>query len=279
MNNQDTNSHEDAYVVPSHKKDTALAIIKAHCPAIIEAIKGKDKFLCETAESTLSWVVFNLPSADLDYAIRAISDAEVAPVAQLEKAEERFLEIKRIILKARGDADVEVVTEEKIKAYAFNIYTAINKVDEEKRIKRSAEQSLSVALLGKKGADFSFLKKFITDKVQNEEDWVVERLREAELYFIDQSSLIRSVMSDYETAQQNGTSSIVKSIQIGVSRYNIIFVLLLIVGLAWSATNLPQQALALISASIGAAISHLLAERNMVLGQKRQKESGDEYSK
>lgn len=40
--------------------------------------------------------------------------------------------------------------------------------------------------------------------------------------------------------------------------------ILLVAGLGWSAMHLPQQALALVSASIGAAISHLLAERNAV---------------
>lgn len=249
------------------------AIIQSHCPAIMEAIDGKDALLKETAESTLSWIVFGVSGTDLNYAIRAVADMEQEPVGKLESAEARFLELKRIVTRARGDADLNTMAEEMLKIYGFNICTALNNEIESRRVKKAAEQALSEALLGRSGADYHFVRKYISDNIQTAEDKMVTAIKQAELKFIDTSSLIKSITDEFKNEKEKSSAAVIQSIQFGISRYNILFVLILIVGLGWSAMNLPQSALALVSASIGAAIAHLLAERNAVLGQKQKSNS------
>ncbi|MGV3345260.1 hypothetical protein ACGVWS_05750 [Enterobacteriaceae bacterium LUAb1] len=260
----------------SIKKADPVQWVKTRCPAIFEALQGKDSLLEETAESTLSWVVLGVQGANLEFVARSLGDMAEPPILLLEKAEERFLELRKIVIKARGDADLSTIAEERLKEYAGNIHTAMNKDDEDHRIKKAAEQALSAFILGKKGADYAFIKKYVADNIQKKEDAIIDNIKQAELNFIDTRTLISSIISDFKNEEKNGVSSIIKSIQFGISRYNILFVLLLIVGLGWSAINLPQQALALVSASIGAAISHLLAERNAVLGQKQSRQEKEQ---
>lgn len=255
---------------PANKQGrNTLALIEAHCPSIVEAIRGKDALLKETAEATLSWIALGVPGGDLSYAIRAIDAMAVPPIKPLEDAEERFLELKRIILKARGDADLNALAEEKLRQYAGNISATVSDANANPKFREAAETALSMALIGKRGADYPFIKKYIADHIVGSEEHIVTALREAELNFIDTRGLISSIIEDFKNEDEKNVSEVVKSIQLGISRFNILFVLLLIVGLGWSAMNLRQEALALVSASIGAAIAHLLAERNSVLAQKQ----------
>lgn len=188
-----------------------LASIQAHCPAIVDAINGKDSLLKETAESTLSWIVFGVSGTDLNYAVRAIAEMEEEPVGKLEGAEARFLELKRIVTKARGDSNLDAVAQETLETYATNICTALKSDSEIKRVKKAAEQKLSEALLGRKGADYPFIKKYIADNIQKSEDSLIPAIKTAELNFIDERSLIYSIISEFKNEEEKGGAAVVHS--------------------------------------------------------------------
>lgn len=262
------------------KNANALAEIKKHCPVIIDALtSGKDGFLAETAGTTLSQVVLKEPGGNLDYVVRALASMESYPIDLLEKAEAKYIEQRNIILRARGDIDLESLTVEKIKYYANNIYMAINSETEHKKIVRAAERELSNVMLGKSSADYQYVKQYIKDNIEEREKEIVEKLRSAEINFLEVKSLLDSVLSENEVKEERSGLMIIKSIQLGIAHLNIWFVLGLIAALGLSATYLPSQALPLVSASIGAVIAHLLAERNAVLGKKvesKEKKKSDE---
>lgn len=122
----------------------------------------------------------------------------------------------------------------------------------------------------------TFIKKHIQDNIEDREDDIKDKIKLAELDFIETRSLIKSLISEFKENQEKGLSAVIQSIQLGIAKYNILFVLLLVVALAFSAQYLSQQALPLVAAAIGAASAHLLAERNTVLsGQKKEKQDKD----
>lgn len=251
--------------------DDALKLLTEHCPSIIEAVFGKDQLLKETAESALSWNVFAVSGGDINYALRALCDMSAPPLNKLESTEARFLELKRLIIKARGDADLDSLANETLRVYAVNIMSAIDDTTGIKKIKTAAEQALSDALLGHKSADFNFVKKYIADNLNAQNEKIVEKIKKAELGFIDTRALIESLINGFKAQEQAGSTAVLQLIQRGIAQYNIFFVLLLIIALAFSAEYLTQQALPLVAAAIGAASAHLLAERNTVLGAKSTK--------
>ena len=262
--------------VESKSTDPAFLLLKEHCPTIIDAIFGKDALLKEAAESALSWNVFSVSGGDIHYAIRALGEMATPPINKIESTETRFIEIKRLITRARGDADTETLCDELLRKYASNIMTALENPSEHSKIKRAAEQALSNFLLGHKTADFKFIKKYIQDRIEKSADDIKEAIMNAELSFIETRTLIKSLLSEFKENEEKGLSSVIQSIQLGIAKYNIFFVLLLILALALSAEYLTQQALPLVAASIGAASAHLLAERNTVLGGNKKDKKDSE---
>ncbi|MFO6501843.1 hypothetical protein ACLD9R_15190 [Serratia marcescens] len=256
--------------VSKRTMDEASDIYKVHCPSIMECIDGRDSLLKEAAESVLCWNVFAVSSGDVKFAIRALCDVDVVPINKIEAAETRFIEIKRLIVKARGDADVEGITKHILDTYASNIMSSLNNENEHPKIKRAAEQSLSKSIFGHKTADLNFTKKYIQDNIEDKGGDIKEKVKAAELNFIETKALIRSLISEFKENEEKGLSSVVQSIQLGIAKYNILFVLLLVLALAFAAQYLSQQALPLVAASIGAASAHLLAERNTVLGGQKK---------
>lgn len=258
--------------------DEAYSIFKEHCPSIIESIEGKDSLLKEAAESVLCWNVFGVTSGDIKFAIRALCEMDAPPISKIEASETRFIEIKRLIVKARGDADIEGITNQMLEKYAPNIISSLNNELEHGKVKKAAEQALSKNIFGHKTADLKFIKKHIQDNIEKDEENIKEKVKVAELDFIETRSLIKSLISEFKENEEKGLSSVIQSIQLGIAKYNILFVLLLVVALAFSAQYLSQQALPLVAAAIGAASAHLLAERNTVLsGQKKNKsDKGDD---
>ena len=256
--------------------DVAKMAIQKHCPELYRVIDlNNDPLLVETAQSTLSWIVFRIPDTNLEYAIKMFVENNEIPIKLLDLAEERFLELKTVVKKARGDSDITQVVQNKIKEQAPSLFEALNKDGMHSSIKKAAENCLSKSLLSKKGADYNFCKLYIANNLETNLRELENKLQSAELDFIDVRGFINSVLGESAAKEANGVSKIIQSIQIGISRYNIFFVLILITGLGWSAINLPQQALALVAASIGAAISHLLAERNTVLGAGDKDKGGE----
>jgi hypothetical protein len=253
--------------------DEAYAILKEHCPSIMDCVEGKDSLLKEAAESVLCWNAFSVSSGDIKFATRAICDTDPVPISKIEAAETRFIEIRRLIVKARGDADIEGITNSLLETYASNIISSLNNETEHRKIKQSAEQSLSKHLFGHKTADIAFVKKYIQDNIEDKEDDIKDKVRSAELDFIEIRALIKSLILGFKESEEKGLSAVIQSIQLGIARYNILFVLLLVVALAFSAQYLSQQALPLVAAAIGAASAHLLAERNSVLSGQKKGES------
>ncbi|MBV2081628.1 MULTISPECIES: hypothetical protein [Pseudomonas] len=99
---------------------------------------------------------------------------------------------------------------------------------------------------------------------------VIKKLKRAETHYLETLESVRKFEDLKRFEKMQDTSDIVRSIKLGVSRFNILFVILLIGGLTWAAINLPKEALALISAAIGGAITHLLSERQAVLALKKE---------
>ena len=246
----------------------------------MECINGKDSLLKEAAESVLCWNVFSVSSGDVKFAIRALCDSDTIPVNKIESAETRFIEIKRLIIKARGDADLETISNHLLETYASNIMSSLRNELEHKKIKKAAEQALSKEVFGHKTADLNFTIKHIQDNLEKHEDDIRENIKKAELNFIETRSMINSLLSEFKEKEDRGLSAVIQSIQLGIAKYNILFVLLLVVALAFSAQYLSQQALPLVAAAIGAASAHLLAERNTVLsGQQKNNKKDNEENK
>ncbi|MDE1531354.1 hypothetical protein PVE90_16715 [Pseudomonas carnis] len=131
-----------------------------------------------------------------------------------------------------------------------------------------AESSLSSEILGRPGANISLVRIEI-EEVMLEAD-VIKKLKRAETHYLETLESVRKFEDLKRFEKMQDTSDIVRSIKLGVSRFNILFVILLIGGLTWAAINLPKEALALISAAIGGAITHLLSERQAVLALKKE---------
>lgn len=248
-------------------------IIALYAPNIYTDIKKSDSLLKEVAESTLALFVIKSTSGDLKFVARFIAEQPLPPLSLIEAAEERYLQLKRVILKARGDADVHALAETALNTYCPNIVAAIKNDQEDRLIKKAAETALSKGLIYKKGADYNFCKLYLSQKLDDEN--IVNQLQNAELEFIDVRGLLSTAINDFTTKDSLGNASVIRRIQNGISQLNIFFVLLLIAGLAWSAVHLPQQALALVSASIGSAITHLLSERNAVLSQANKNKNNN----
>lgn len=131
-----------------------------------------------------------------------------------------------------------------------------------------AENALSADVTGKPGMNLNLICLEI-DEILTQEDAVL-RLKRAEMHFLESLESVKKLQGLRHREELEQTSDIIRSIKIGISRFNILFVILLIVGLTWSALNLPKDALALVSAAIGGAITHLLSERNAVLAMKKE---------
>lgn len=131
-----------------------------------------------------------------------------------------------------------------------------------------AEGSLSSEILGRPGANISLVRIEI-EEIMLEAD-VIKKLKRAETHYLETLESVRKFEDLKRFEKMQDTSDIVRSIKLGVSRFNILFVILLIGGLTWAAINLPKEALALISAAIGGAITHLLSERQAVLALKKE---------
>ena len=135
-----------------------------------------------------------------------------------------------------------------------------------------AENSLSADVLGRPGSNLNLVILEIEEILDKEES--IRRLKKAEVHFLESLESVRKLQSLKSREDLQNTSDIIRSIKIGISRFNILFVILLIVGLTWSALNLPKDALALVSAAIGGAITHLLSERNAVLSMRKEGQNG-----
>lgn len=135
-------------------------------------------------------------------------------------------------------------------------------------ISELAENALSADVTGKPGSNLNLINLEIDEVLTQTE--AIHRLKRAEMHFLESLESVKKLEGLRHREELEKTSDIIRSIKLGISRYNILFVILLIVGLTWSALNLPKDALALVSAAIGGAITHLLAERNSVLSTKKE---------
>ncbi|WP_339531270.1 hypothetical protein [Pseudomonas mucidolens] len=160
--------------------------------------------------------------------------------------------------------------------YASKCYTsALRKYAEETSetsynylLAELAESALSSEILGRPGSNISLIKIEI-EEVMVEAD-VIKRLKKAETHYLETLESVRKFEDLKRFEKMQDTSDIVRSIKMGVSRFNIVYVILLICGLTWCAIYLPKEALALVSAAIGGAITHLLSERQAVLALKKE---------
>lgn len=136
-----------------------------------------------------------------------------------------------------------------------------------------AESALSSEILGRPGSNINLITIEV-EEVMDEVD-VIKKLKRAETHYLETLESVRKFEDLKRFEKMQDTSDIVRSIKMGVSRFNILFVILLICGLTWSAINLPKEALALVSAAIGGAITHLLSERQAVLALKKEGEGNN----
>ncbi|WP_421252670.1 hypothetical protein [Aeromonas sp. 600724] len=135
-----------------------------------------------------------------------------------------------------------------------------------------AENALSADVTGKPGLNLNLIRLEI-EEILTQEDAVL-RLKRAEMHFLESLESVKKLQGLRHREELEQTSDIIRSIKLGISRFNILFVILLIIGLTWAALNLPKDALALVAASIGGAITHLLSERNAVLAMKKENDKG-----
>lgn len=188
---------------------------------------SNDGLLIETAESTLCWIVLSHPGGNLEYVMRFISSIPEIPVNLLEKSESRFIELKTIIKKAREEADIHQVVDSMLERQCPNIFSSLSDANTNRAIKKAAETALSKALINKPGADFNFSKEYIAENIND----VSSQLRDAELMFIEQRGVISGLLNQFQLEQNLDVKGVIKSIQLGISRYNILFVLILVIGL------------------------------------------------
>jgi hypothetical protein len=135
-----------------------------------------------------------------------------------------------------------------------------------------AENALSADVTGKPGLNLNLICIEI-DEILTQEEAVI-RLKKAEMHFLESLEAVKKLRGLRHKEELEQTSEIIRSIKLGISRFNILFVIFLIGGLTWAALNLPKDALALVSAAIGGAITHLLSERNAVLSMRKNSEGG-----
>lgn len=135
-----------------------------------------------------------------------------------------------------------------------------------------AENALSADVTGKPGLNLNLIYIEIDEILTQEES--VLRLKKAEMHFLESLEAVKKLRGLRHKEELEQTSEIIRSIKLGISRFNILFVIFLIGGLTWAALNLPKDALALVSAAIGGAITHLLSERNAVLSMRKNSEGG-----
>jgi len=135
-----------------------------------------------------------------------------------------------------------------------------------------AESALSSSITGKNGANLNFIIIEIEESLTKEDS--IKRLKDAELHYLESLESVRKFQEINAIEKLQDTSDIVRSIKLGISRFNIIFVIILICGLTWAAINLPKEALALVAAAIGGAITHLLSERQAVLSLQKESNGG-----
>ncbi|CND04652.1 Uncharacterised protein [Yersinia intermedia] len=140
-----------------------------------------------------------------------------------------------------------------------------------------AENALSADVLGRPGSGLNLVMLEINEELDERE--AIQKLKKAEIHFLESLESVKKLESLRKREELENTNDIVRSIKIGISRFNILFVILLIIGLTWSALNLPKESLALVSAAIGGAITHLLSERNAVLAMRKSSDSRACYCK
>ncbi|MHA1057168.1 hypothetical protein [Enterobacter mori] len=140
-----------------------------------------------------------------------------------------------------------------------------------------AENALSAEVLGKPGAEIKYITTEINEVLATADS--IKRLKRAELHYLETRETIKKFQNIKSVEDMTNDSEIIKSIKMGISRYNILFVIFLIGGLTWGALNLPKDALALVSAAIGGAITHLLSERQAVLSLRNGKKEGCDCSR
>ncbi|ELE9248128.1 hypothetical protein RM352_004599 [Enterobacter kobei] len=130
-----------------------------------------------------------------------------------------------------------------------------------------AENALSADVTGKPGLNLNLICIEIDETLTPQES--ILRLKKAEMHFLESLEAVKKLRGLRHREELEQTSDIIRSIKLGISRFNILFVILLICGLTWAALNLPKDALALVSAAIGGAVTHLLSERNAVLAMRK----------
>ncbi|TXE27169.1 hypothetical protein FOT62_22915 [Serratia marcescens] len=176
---------------------------------------------------------------------------------------------------AKKENETKNSAEEMYKKYCPTLFNAIkeNKSDNigsySHLFSELAENALSAEVLGKPGAEINYITTEINETLTTADS--IKSLKRAELHYLETRETIKKFQSIKSVEELTDNSEIIKSIKLGISRYNILFVLLLIGGLTWGAINLPKDALALVSAAIGGAITHLLSERQSVLSIKSEK--------
>lgn len=251
-----------------------VSILRLYCPSLyIQAKVACDPLLKEAARTALLEVGVEQID-DLEGLLREmVVGSEGRDI--LISAESRFVTIKEFIQRARGAQDVAKKAEAAMWKYCKSLMGKISDANAEPLLREIAESSLSLSLFGKPGADFHYSKTFVEEHL----DEVTPRLRSAELHYLEMQETINKFERKKEVDDRVSSADVINSLKRGISRFNIFFVLILIGGLAAAAIYLTKDALALIAASIGAAISHLLAERNALIGSNNQEGAAPQNGK
>jgi len=240
-------------------------LLRLYAPNLyIQAKSGYDSLMREAARTALQ--EGGAESIDDMEGLLCEMVASAKGREALIATESRFVTIKEFIQRARGTEDAAKKAEAAMWKYCKSLMGKLSDANAEPLLRDIADSSLSLSLFGKPGADFHYSKIFVEENL----DDVTPRLRAAELHYLEMQGTIKKFEIKKEVDDRVSSADVTNSLKRGISRFNIVFVMVLIGGLAAAAIYLTKDALALIAASIGAAISHLLAERNALIGPNNQ---------
>jgi len=150
-----------------------------------------------------------------------------------------------------------------LRIYAPTIYNAAfstSLIDSDILRKQVASSLISTYVLGHSTQDIgSVLRALVEDP-----SLVYTKLPPAESVYIDVTQEIDKSSTFDNKRQIKIQTETRRKLHTNIIRYNIVFTIMLIGALAAASLYLSQESLALVSAAIGGAITHLLGERTAI---------------
>ncbi|AUI86518.1 hypothetical protein BS333_09050 [Vibrio azureus] len=150
-----------------------------------------------------------------------------------------------------------------LRIYAPTIYASVfstSPFDSDILRKQVASSLISTYVVGHSTQDIGCVLRALAENP----DLVYARLPPAESVYIDISQEIDKSSTFDNKRQLKIQTETRRKLHTNIIRYNIVFTIMLIGALAAASLYLSQESLALVSAAIGGAITHLLGERTAI---------------